>query len=445
MKKQLLASASLSVAAALLLGASPALAAKSMSSSSGLGSAPYVSGDKDAPVTNADNITDAILGSKVFFDARNRYEYVDQTNLKNEAHADTLRTLAGFQTTPYKDVAFAFAAENVMPITPDHRYNDGVNGLSKYPKITDPSTTALQLGNAQWTGLPDTSVTVGRQYLILDNQRWVGVPDWRQLRQTFDAVTVKNGSIKDFEFLYSFVWDVNRTAGTRSSTGMYNTSTNLFHATYTGVPDLKLSPYVYLMDIDHQPSLSNQTEGLRGEWKHKLDDSLSATAAAEYARQSSYGNAITKYSLNYFTIEPGFIVGQDKGLFGSFTGKVGYESMGGNGVSSVQTPEAANHNQNGFADIFSTTPANGLVDEYLDGTIKYQLPWAVLSPTKFETTWHHFSSTHKDIHYGNELDLELGQTIATHYTVQLNYNVFHQDSNLYPTTHKFMLSAAVSF
>src|SRR5437762_2864022 len=40
----------------------------------------------------------------------------------------------------------------------------------------------------------------------------------------------------------------------------------------------------------------------------------------------------------------------------------GWEHLGGNGVVALQTPLATLHRHNGWADIFTVTPANGLRD-----------------------------------------------------------------------------------
>jgi hypothetical protein len=424
--------------------------------STGLGSAPYVSSEQEVAPHSADTLGDALMNSTPFIEMRNRYEYVDQSNLPHESHANTLRTLGGFQTDAFHDFRIALAGENVLPFGSDNNYNNGVNSLTyhpkigtnslgKYPKIGDPAESNLQLANLQWYGLPQTSVTAGRQYLVIDNQRWIGTSNWRQIRQNFDAVTVKNGSVPDFEFLYSYIFDVNRSPGTDSPLGIYNTHTNAFHATYTGLPEVKLSAYAYLMNIGNNTTLSNQTEGARAEAKHAFTDTLTGTGVGEYARQSNYGNNTANYSLNYFTVEPGIIIGKDKGSFGSLTGKVGYELLGGNGFQAVQTPEASLHNQNGWADLFNTIPVAGLRDTYVSGAYKYQLPWAELTPTKLQTDWHRFYSDKGDLHYGDELDMDLSQVFHDHYTLELQYADYHADNKLNPNTHKLMLIGMLQY
>ena len=50
----------------------------------------------------------------------------------------------------------------------------------------------MQLTNSS---LPGTTVTLGRQRIVLDDHRFVGNVGWRQNEQTFDAIRVVNKSV----------------------------------------------------------------------------------------------------------------------------------------------------------------------------------------------------------------------------------------------------------
>ncbi len=189
--------------------------------------------------------------------------------------------------------------------------------------------------------------------------------------------------------------------------------------------------------------MSGQTYGLRGEYKHKFSDDVTVTGVGEYARQNDYGNNPYNYGLNYYTVEGGAVVGQDKGFAGSLTGKVGYEVLEGDGVSAVQTPMASAHVQNGWADMFNTTPVGGLRDAYVSATYKYQLPFSFLLPTKLQVDYHNF---HSDFgaQYGNEFDFDFSQTFLTHYTLGFQYAQYFAD--LYGAdTRKAVLNMTVQF
>ena len=60
--------------------------------------------------------------------------------------------------------------------------------MTSYPVVADPENydlNRLQLTNSS---LPGTVITLGRQRILLDDQRFVGNVGWRQNEQTFDAL-----------------------------------------------------------------------------------------------------------------------------------------------------------------------------------------------------------------------------------------------------------------
>ena len=64
-----------------------------------------------------------------------------------------------------------------------------------YPVVADPESyeiNRLQLTN---TSIIDTTITLGRQRIVLDDHRFVGNVGWRQNEQTFDALRVVNKHI----------------------------------------------------------------------------------------------------------------------------------------------------------------------------------------------------------------------------------------------------------
>jgi hypothetical protein len=87
----------------------------------------------------------------------------------------------------------------------------------------------------------------------------------------------------------------------------------------------------------------------------------------------------------------------------------------------------------------------GLRDTYVSGAYKYQLPWAELAPTKLQTDWHRFYSDKGDLHYGDELDMDLSQVFHDHYTLELQYADYHADNALNPNTHKVMLIGMLQY
>lgn len=275
----------------------------------------------------------------------------------------------------------------------------------------------------------------------LDNQRWIGAVDWRQLGQTFDALSAQNKSIKDLDLSYAYIFHVNRIYGPRAgsaTTNSYDTSAHAIHAAYTGIPGVKLIGYSYLLDLHNAATLSSQTYGTRLEVKHKVVDGVNALLNGEYARQMGFANNPVHFGYNYYLAEPGLEVWR-------LTGKVGYESMGGDGNHALQTPLDTGHAFNGWAEKFLTTPNGGLDNVHV--ALEYTSPsyndW--LDATSLKATWYNFSSDANSQNYGHEYDLWAGQTFYKHYTVGLEYAQFLTDNAAYADTRKIVEQLQVKF
>lgn len=399
-----------------------------------------IAADQPAPVqppSTFDELKDAVLNGKPLLDIRYRFEDVSQGGFAHDAQANTVRTRAGYETGVFDNFKVRFQVQNVMPVGSE-TYNDGVNNLSAYPSIADPRETAeLYEGYLSWSGLPQSTLTFGRQAMAVDNSRWIGIADWRQLGQTVDALTAKNDSIPGLDLSYSYIFNVNRTNGPKTSTGVYNMHSHAIHAAYSLLPDVKLIGYSYLFDISNAPTLSTQNYGGRVEIKHALDDTFKAIFNAEYARQLDYANNPASYGVNYYLIEPGIGIGP-------VTAKFGYEVLSGNGTQALQTPIASLHDFNGWADKFTTTPANGLRNDYVyaDYVSKPYNEW--LGPTTIKGYWYNYTADAVSMHYGNEYDLLIWQNFLTHYNIGFGFFDYKADQFL-TDTRKISVMFQVKF
>src|SRR5262245_50085397 len=114
----------------------------------------------------------AIGETKPIIDTRLRWEDVDQDPITKQAEALTLRARLGFETGKAWDTSLLAEGEFVWPLKSD--YNSTTNGNTSYPTVADPESyeiNRLQLLN---TSIPQTTVTLGRQRITLDDQRFVG-------------------------------------------------------------------------------------------------------------------------------------------------------------------------------------------------------------------------------------------------------------------------------
>lgn len=346
---------------------------------------------------------------KPIVEARLRYENVDQTGIANEADAVTLRMRAGFEA---KKGAFAFLAEAEGTLAILEDYNSGLNGLAAYPIVADPQNVELNRLQLQFTGLPKTVVTVGRQRINLDDQRFIGSVGWRQNEQTFDAARVEWSGIKGLKADVTYAWS-DRTIWGADGFGARQQSVsgdNIFaNLGYKG-KNFGLTGFAYLVDQDETVvqafRLSSQTFGVRASANLPLGKAKLGLVAS-YARQSDYNNNPNDYSADYWLGEAALDVAGFK-----LTG--GYEVLGadsGVALTSFQTPLATLHKFNGTADKFLTTPANGLRDLYV-GLSKAFPKAKALPGLNAAITWHRFESDRLELDYGDEWDAQLGWKIG---------------------------------
>ena len=385
----------------------------------------------------------ALTEGKVLFDARYRYEHVDQDGLAHNANAHTLRTRLGYETGKFEGFSALLDFENVAGLGSE-RYNDTINGKTTYPTVADPEDTNVNRIQLSYTGLPDTNVTLGRQLINLDNQRFVGAVGWRQNDQTFDAISVKNTSIKDATLFYAYSNQVNRIFGTDSTAGIWNEShIHLANASYAGLPFGKITGYGYWLDIPDSLALSSATYGIRFEGKHKFQEDLAGLFNAEYAHQSDYADNPNDVSFTYYSIEPGITYGQ-------WTLKGQYESIEGNGTNAADTAHAmqfalgTNHAFDGWVDKFLTTPGKGLVDANVGLTYVAKSDNKWLNGTKATVVYHDFSAESGSADYGTEWDALVEQSFEKYYTVGIKFG--HYNANdLYTDTTKIMPYAQIKF
>lgn len=353
---------------------------------------------------------------KLLVDVRYRFEHVDQAGIANEADAHTLRARIGFLTGKVWDLQALVEAEGVFHLSDE--FNDTVPNNPAYPIVADPEDIQFNRVQLEWSGLPQTVVTVGRQRINLDNQRFVGGVGFRQNEQTFDAARIANNSIENLTLTYIYVNQINRIFGEESVQGSFEGNTHLLHAGYDIKNWGKLSAYCYLIELEDAPqasSPSNKTLGVRFAGKHDLMEGLTGLYALEYATQNDYANNPFDYTVDYWAAEAGLASHGFK-LLG------GIESLEGNGTRSFQTPLATLHKFQGYADAFLVTPANGIVDKYV--TLGYETKLTESGPISGVSagiTYHDFSAERGGSDLGSEMDYEVTAKIGDHWSAGVKY------------------------
>ncbi len=336
---------------------------------------------------------------KPLVDVRVRYEGVDQDPFAEEADAVTARARLGFETRKYMDTSLLAEGEFTWPLVTD--YNSTTNGKTQYPIVADPENqelNRLQLTNAS---LPDTGVTVGRQRILLDDQRFVGAVAWRQNEQTFDALRVVNSSVKGLTIDASYIDQVNRVFTRDSPQGVYESESIVLNVGYA-LPVGKVTVFGYLLEFDPIAAApaavrdSTSTYGLRFAGERPAGD-IKLSYAASYATQEERGDNPLNFDNSYYMLE---LMGGLK----QWKAGVSYEVLEGNGQKGFATPLATLHKWQGWADKFLTTPPDGLEDLYL--TVAWTAPkMTAVDGLSITAMYHDFSAERTSADYGDEINL----------------------------------------
>lgn len=339
------------------------------------------------------------LPGKPILEERLRYESVDQANFATKAEALTLRTRLGWETPAWHGLKLLVEGEDVHHVGAEH-YNTTVNGKAQYPVIADPDVTELNRLQLTWAPNPVFTATLGRQRILLDDQRFVGNVGWRQDEQTFDAARA-DLALGKFKAAYAYIGKVNRVFGEKLD---WDSDSHILQAAYAVSEPLKLQGFVYALDFRQSPANSTLTEGVKATGVLHLEPAK-LTYGATYASQSDYGRNPGRFTLAYR--EADLALG-----WRIYTVKAAYESMEGDGVRGFATPLATLHAYQGWADVFLTTPANGVEDLNFTLNAKPTLKLPHLSNIDLNIRHHTFTFERTGHDLGSEWDAQVSAALT---------------------------------
>lgn len=343
----------------------------------------------------------------VLFESRLRYEGVSQDGL-DDATAVTLRARLGWQSPERSGFRLLVEGEAVVALVDD--YNDSIHGPLRYPVVADPEAFELNRLQVAWTGLPDTEVILGRQRIVLGNARFVGNAGFRQNEQTFDAIKVTTRAFEPLTVTYAWIDRVHRIFGDDSPVGEWRSDSHLVNVE-APTPAGRLTAYGYLLDFANAPAQSSATWGARLEGSHALSPDWSAQYALEYARQSEHGANPARFDLDYGLVSAGL-------KRGPVTGTLALERLDGNGAQAFQTPLATLHAFQGWADVFLTTPRDGLRD--VSATVSYAVAHPPVGRNGVLTaSWRDFQDADGSARYGRELNLSARLVLDAHWAIEI--------------------------
>ena len=362
-----------------------------------------------------------------------RLEEVDQQGIARKAEALTWRNRFGVQTAEVNHLSALIEFENTTPLV--EHYNSTVNGKTQYPGVNDPDVTELNRAQITWSPDKTTAVTLGRQRIILDDARFVGNAGWRQDEQTFDALRLDTGKGK-FKVTAAYVSRVNRVIGDEKD---WNSNSWLFNASYDVGPALKLTGFDYSLrfttdakhpvaaDAANARASSVDIAGLRAAGSRKYANGTVGYVAQYASETDGHGNP-QHFRLNESMFEV-------NGTYKLLSGRINYESLGGNGTVGFVAPLASPHPFQGFADAFSATGGNktfvdGLRD--LSETVTLNLP-AKFKPA-LSLVYHDFDTVHARRDLASEWDVVATAALTPHLSLMVKYADFHKEDPTAPAS-----------
>lgn len=336
---------------------------------------------------------DLVSNVKVKGEIRPRYEMVDQDNATPNANAFTNRlTIGASADLGGTDWLSAYAEMTNVSSLNDNYRDLAKNNALNHSIVADPEQTRLTQSYIN-VKLDKTLLRVGRQVINLDNQRFIGSVNWRQMPQTVDAYLLKNNSVKGLDLSAAYITQVNTIfADGGPKVDSYDTRTLLLNASYKISDALKATAYAYMIGSTHD------TYGLSLTGKMAVSDGVKINYRAEYATQDdssmdNSGMGEGKADADYYNLKLGMNMG------GILAG-VNYEVQSGasGNETTFKTPLGTNHAFNGWADMFLSTPTEGLED--MNVMVGYKAKGFGLA----KVVYHDFQSDVGSTDYGTEVD-----------------------------------------
>ena len=404
-----------------------------------------------AAAEDSDTLASAITSGKAGVNVRARYENVDQDNIDKKANAVTARLRLNYKTGTWNGLSAFGEYDHVFHVLDDFNSGGGTSSnRGQYPVVADPEGADLNQLYIDYALSDSWKARAGRQKILLDNQRFVGHVGWRQNEQTYDALTLTTSAIAKTALQYTYVANVRRIFGERSSGGKDKANHHLLNAKITLNDSWSVVPYYYLLDYNftapdpllplsvpnwdgndlRRARMSTGTLGVRFAGSLKAGESKIALVG-EFATQSDAGDSPYSYDADY--LHASAMWAMNSGLsFG-----LAYESLGSDDGLSFQTPLATLHAFQGWADKFLTTPSGGIEDLY--ATVKFKAgKWNLTG------VYHDFSVETGSGDYGSEFDLSAGTKLTENYGLLFKGAFFSSDSAI-PDTNKFWIMFTANY
>ncbi len=324
-------------------------------------------------------------------------------------------------------------------------YNQGVLVQNKnYSVIQDPQRSELDQLWLNYKGIADTSVKFGRQRIKYDDDRFIGNVGWRQLEQTYDAVTLthNNQTIFGLTVNAAYLGHLQDPLGQNAKL-----SAPLLNLSYKINDWGNLIGYGYWLDFQDKINYakSSQTYGVRFDGKSpQFFDRVNMVYTAEWGTQSNYASNPNHYQADRINLMGGLSAFD-------FTLQGAMEQLDGNGVNKTfNTPLGTNHAFQGWADVIKN-PINasapvaaalgkGIRDVFATASYKMLNDSLLLTGI-----YHDFYDDTGSVRFGSEWDFSLQKKFGKHYTLLAKYANFNSDYNAFTDTQKIWLQGNINY
>ena len=380
----------------------------------------------------SDALWTALSSGTPDFSLRWRYEHVDDDLTRNgvplnDANASTVRATLGYRTGDFHGFGAYLQFEAIGAVGLDDYHDGSGSGNSRFATVVDPEGAEINQGYVSWRPDPRVTLKAGRQIVTYRDapfHRFMGTVLWRQNWQTHDAFTAEIKPNDVLTVRYSYTWNVNRIFGEDAPDPLsdFESDSHFVNIQYTGIPNLRLEAYAYLIDFDEADRFSSNTFGIRGNGVYPLNETWGVVYTAEYAHQDDASGNPFSVDEDYVLLEGGL-----KWNIGAFvkslTVKFSYELLGGDGSTNgaFVTILGTNHAFQGWADRFLVTPNAGIEDYYV--TAVMPLGWGL----NFVASYHDLNSDARDFDYGDELDVMLTKRFLKRWVIATKASFYDAD------------------
>lgn len=389
-----------------------------------------------AAADDSDTLTSAMASGDAGLNVRVRYEHVDQDSIPDKADALTVRLRLNYRTGVWNNWSGFAEYDHVFHLLSDFNSGAGTSpDKGNFPVVADPDGSDLNQLYLDYPVNDASKLRVGRQRILLDNQRFVGGVGWRQNEQTYDGLTFTNTAIRKTTLQYSYVGYVRRIFGQTVAAGKNNVDTHLLNARIALNDGWALTPYYYYIDNQDVAAFSTGTLGARLTGGFDAGENGKIKLAVEVATQSDVANNPVGYDAEYALVDASWA------MRNGITLGLAYESLGGDATTpgaAFRTPLATLHAFQGWADKFLATPGPGINDLY--ATISFKAgTWNLTA------VYHDFSAEAGDGDWGTEFDVSAGTKLTDNYSILIKGAFFSSDSPAYDDTNKFWVMFTANY